>query len=322
MPKRTAIDEMRLARLVKEQYGVITRDQALACDHTGRTIGHLTAPGGAWQRLLPGVYLTVTGKPARDQLEMAALLYAGAGGMITGTAALRRHGIVAPGPDIVDVLIPWTRRRQSIGFVRVHRTRRMPSRFWTVRAIRYAKPERAVADAARLLTRFNDVRDVVAEAIQLGKCTIAELITELEAGPQAQVACFQQALAEVSDGTRSVAEGDFRSLIMSSHLPEPIYNAKLYDARGRFIAMVDAWWPQAGVAAEVDSRRYHLKAKDQDATNARHNRLTARYGIHIVHYPPTLIRTRGPAIIAELDEAIRTGLTRPPLPITAVPIAA
>ena len=38
---------------------------------------HRIRPGGPWQRLLPGVYLTVTGTPTRRQLEVAALRCAG-----------------------------------------------------------------------------------------------------------------------------------------------------------------------------------------------------------------------------------------------------
>ena len=67
---------------------------------------------------------------------------------------------------MVDVLIPWNRKRQSIGFVRVHRTRRMPERMYVTGPIRFAKPARAVADAARSLTRFDDVRQVVCDAVQ------------------------------------------------------------------------------------------------------------------------------------------------------------
>jgi hypothetical protein len=41
-----------------------------------------------------------------------------------------------------------------------------------------------------------------------------------------------------------------------------VFNARLFDADGIFIATVDAWWPEAGVAAEIDSRAYHLAAAD------------------------------------------------------------
>jgi hypothetical protein len=197
----------------------------------------------------------------------------------------------------------------------------MPRSIYRTDLVRFTTPARAVADAARFLTRFNDVRAVVSEALLRGKCTLDELSQELAIGGLARSALFRRALEEANDGVRSVAEADFRVLIQRSGLPEPIFNAQLYDASGRFIAMVDAWWQRAGVGAEVDSREYHTKVEDQDATTMRHNRLTARYGIHIVHYAPKRIRTQGRAVIAELHEAIRTGMARPQLPITALPAA-
>jgi hypothetical protein len=148
----------------------------------------------------------------------------------------------------------------------------MPVRLYVTGGIRFARAPRAVADAARILTRFDDVRHVVCEAVQRRACTVAELTEELEVGPPRSSALFREALAEVGDGVRSVAEADFRMLILRSGLPRPVFNAQLFDADGIFIATVDAWWQEAGVAAEIDSRAYHLAAADQDRTTERHDR--------------------------------------------------
>jgi len=100
-----------------------------------------------------------------------------------------------------------------------------------------------------------------------------------------------------------------------------VFNAQLFDADGIFIATVDAWWPEAGVAAEIDSRAYHLAAADQDRTTERHDRLAA-HGILTLHFPPRRVKTDAPGIVSELQSAIDKGLARPRLPITAVPQAA
>jgi hypothetical protein len=231
---------------------------------------------------------------------------------------VRRHRLSSPGPNLVDVLIPWTDRRQSTGFVRVHRTRRMPARRYRIGMIRFTKAPRAVADAARTLTRFDDVRHVVCGAVQRRVCTVAELTEELQAGPAAGATLFRDALAEIGDGVRSVAEGDLRVLILDSDLPKPMFNAQLFDADGIFIATVDDWWQEAGVAGEVDSHAYHLSAEDQDRTTERHDRLVA-HGIFPLHFPPKRIKTDPAGIISDLRSAIEKGLHRPPLPITALP---
>ena len=318
MPRKSEFDEVRLDRILNEQHRVISRAQVLACSMSPRALHHRIAAAGPWQRLLPGVYLTVTGTVTQDQREMAALLYAGRVSLLTGPTAVRRHRLRSPGPDVVDVLIPWNCRRQSVAFVRVHRTRKLPKQMFVTGKIRFAEAPRAAADAARFLTRFDDVRAVVCEAVQRRACTVAELTAELEAGPSAGSALLREALAEVADGVRSVAEADFRVLILRSGLPKPVFNAQLFDADGTFIAMVDAWWQDAGVAAEIDSHAYHLAAEDQDRTTKRHDELLA-HGVLPLHFPPKRIKTDASGIIREIRGAIEKGLQRPPLAVKGLP---
>jgi len=318
MPRKSPFDEARLNRIRAEQYLVVTRSQVLACGMTSRALHPRVASSGPWQRLLPGVYLTVTGTVTQEQREMAALLYAGPESLLTGVAAARRHRLRPPGQDGVDLLIPWTQQRQSTAYVRVHRTRRLPPRWFVTGKIRFAEPARAVADAVRAMTRFDDVRAVVCEAVQRRACTVTELAAELVAGPSAGSALLRAALAEVADGVRSVAEADFRVLILRSDLPRPVFNARLIDVDGTLIAVTDAWWQEAGVAAEIDSRAYHLAAADQDRTTNRHDLLTA-HGILALHFPPTRVKGDPAGVLREIRQAIGKGLERPPLPIKGLP---
>ena len=305
-------------RILAEQHRVISRAQVLACGMSQRALHRRVASRGPWQRLLPGIYLTVTGTVTKDQREMAALLYAGPRSLITGATAVRRHHLRSPGSDVVDLLIPWGRKRQSIAYVRVHRTRKMPPRMFVTGKIRFAEVPRAVADAARAMSRFDDVRAVVCEAVQRRACTVAELAEELKAGPSAGSALLRAALAEVADGVRSVAEADLRVLILRSDLPRPVFNARLEDENGELIAVTDAWWQEAGVAAEVDSRAYHLSAEDQDRTADRHDELTAR-GILALHFAPKRVKTDPAGVVDEIRRAVAKGLQRPPLPIKGLP---
>jgi len=138
---------------------VISRRQALATGLTKHALEHRLRPGGPWRALLPGVYVAATGAPTTLQQEMAALLYAGDGSMITGPAALRSHHIRTELTDAVDVLVPATRQRRDTTFVRLHRTTRMPVRIWEAGPVRYVMPARAVADTVRALTSLRDVRE-------------------------------------------------------------------------------------------------------------------------------------------------------------------
>ena len=202
--------------------------------------------------------------------------------MITGSAALHRYGLTGVPGDVVDLLIPHRSGVRDAAFVRVHPTRRMPELFCFDGEIRYALVPRAVADAVRGLPDLADVRAVTAQAVQRGMCSIPWLTDELAAGPRRGSAGLRKVLAEVADGVRSCAEADLRDLIVWARLPMPMFNPRLFSGQA-FIASTDCWWPEAGVAAEVDSRAWHLSPKDWESTLARHARISA-YGINVLHF--------------------------------------
>jgi hypothetical protein len=288
---------------------------------TDRMLQYRIRAGGPWRKLLPGVYLAVTGAVSTEQREMAALLHTGPRSVITGLAAARRHGISVPdsGTDsgTVDVLVPAETRCQSAAFVRVRRTQRMPEQVCVSGEIRFVLPGRAVGDAARSLTALRDVRALVAQAVQQQRCSIAVLILELEQGPKKGSMLLRAALAEVQEGIRSAPEGDLRDLLQREGIPAPVFNARLYDG-DTLIAVTDAWWPDAGVAAEVDSREYHYNAEDWQQTMRRHDRLVA-HGVLLLHFTPRQIRTQPEEVTAQIRAALTTGRARPPLPLTTRP---
>ena len=310
-------DDRELDWLLAYQRGVLSRAQALSCGVSLDALRHRYRPGGPWRRLLPGVYLTSTGEPTREQLETAALLYAGPASVITGPAALRYYTIRAPASRLIDVLTPADRQRTSRAFVAIVRTPRMPDAPRRDLAIGYVAPARAVADTVLALATRPEVRAVVASAVQQGRCTIAELGAELAAGPVRGSALFRSVLAEVGDGIRSPAEADFRDLIRKSGLPQPLFNPHL-SLDGALLAKPDAWWPDRALVVEIDSREWHLSPDDWEATMARDGRLRA-VGIRVIHVTPRQVRTEPNKVLATIADALRTGAPIPRL--TTVPAA-
>ena len=278
---------------------------------------HRIRPCGPWQRLLPGVYLAATGAPARRQLEVAALLRAGTGSVLTGTAALLHHGIRVRETSTITVLVPARQARTSRAYVRVWPTTRMPEFVFTDGAVRFADAARAVADAARELGSFREVRAVAADAVQRGRCRIDQLAGELAHAPVRQSAWLRRVLAEVADGIRSAAEGDFRDLLRAHRLPPPLFNARLYVGPD-LLAVVDAWWPEAGVAAEVESRAWHLSPEDWQRTLRRRTRMGA-LGINVMPFTPQRIRTDGAMVAAEIRSAVEAGRAGPGPAVRTLP---
>ncbi|MGH3303768.1 MAG: hypothetical protein ACRDOK_19235 [Streptosporangiaceae bacterium] len=312
------VDDHALAWLQVSQRGVLSRTQALQCGITPNGVQHRLRRRGPWQRLLPGVYLTATGQPTWEQQQIAALLHAGPDGLITGQAALLNYRLLRSVPRVVDVLVPLQRQCTGSGFVRLHRTRRMPTSAFCDGPIRFAPPERAVADTARALADLVAARAVVASAVQRGQCTVAQLAAELRDGPIRGSANLRAVLDEVIAGIRSVPEGDLRRLIIRAALPQPLYNPKLYVGEV-FLAQPDAWWPEYGVAVEVDSREWHLSPADWEQTMARHRRMCAA-GAIVVHVSPRQLRDQAAQLEADLAAALRAG--RPLPAITTRPLAA
>ena len=317
---RTArLDEAALNAVLLRQHAVISRGQALACGMTPGALRCRIEAGGSWQRLLPGTYLAATGTPTATQREMAALAYAGRDSVITGSAALRHHGIRTQEAGVITVLIPARRAVRGTEAVRIWRSVRMP-RFIVDDAIRVTLPARAIADTARGLSSLRDVRAVVADAVQAGHCPIRLLADELDEGPRRHSALLRRAVAEVRDGVRSVTEAEFRDLLRRARLPAPMFNARIFSG-GTFLAVADAWWADAGVAAEVDSREWHLRPADWERTMRRHAAMTA-HGILVLHFAPRMIRNEPERVAAEVRKAIKAGRARPALHLRALPAAA
>ena len=317
MKQASGAADRAIEQLLARQGYVVTRAQLLEVGWTEAAVRYRTRPGGLWVAVLPGVYMRGSDSLTDGQREAAAALYAGAGSVITGSAAARQYGLRVPATESVDVLVSRPSKRQSAGFVRIHRTTRMPAQPAVQAGIRWASGTRAVADALRSDIAFGDARALVAEAIQRRVCSLPALTEELRAGSSRESGKLRAALAEVADGVRSVAEGDLRKLIKSGKLPEPMYNPKLYIG-DTFLAQPDAWWRDAGVAGEADSREWHLSPADWARTLERHAAMTAR-GILVVHATPQQIRTQGSRVIADLRAAIEAGRRRPELAIRAVP---
>ena len=283
------------------------------------TVAHRCRPGGPWRSLVPGIVVLHNGPPSRDDRRHGALLHGGDGAVITGSDALEIWGMrrvpTPSGP--VHLLVPADRRRTGQGLALVERTDRLPAApagRWPV-----APLERAVLDFTRRCRDRDLVRSAIAEVVQRGRATAAGLAAELAAGCSRGSRLSRDVLEEVGDGVRSVAEARARELVLGSGiLPPPLWNPRLYDASGRFVAEPDAWFDDVGLAWEIDSHEWHLSPDDHDATLERRGRMTAAGALVLPVQPGRLTRTPREAL-DELERTYGTAARRPRPPLIAVP---
>jgi hypothetical protein len=149
VPPHLSVDRSALDDLLRSHERVLTHAQLRAFGLHPSTITRRITTTGPWQRILPGVVLAHRGTPSHRERLLAALAFAGDSAVITGLDALRVHGVRTEATSpVIHVLVPVDRQRRSFGFVRIERTRRMPT-VLRKQGLPWAAAERATIDTCR-----------------------------------------------------------------------------------------------------------------------------------------------------------------------------
>ncbi|WP_369183937.1 hypothetical protein [Streptomyces sp. Y1] len=315
-----------LEELAKRQQNVVTASQLRARGVPGRIVTEHCRRGGPWQRLLPRVYLLQSGEPTPEQRMWAALLYAAQNGreegrregaVITGAAALALYGFATvprlPAVTGVDVLVPRQRRLKDAGEVRIRRTgRELEAR--SVHGLACAPVARAVADALLEWTAqpaaAAPLRAVLREAVSRpeSRCTVRELVTELAECGLADEPRVRAALDELLASERDFTIAELGRLVSGWPLPAALRSPELRMRGGTYIAVPDLYWPERGVAVEVDSELRCVS--EGEAAWVRGGQHRMEYlGIRVVYVSGARLAADPQAVGEELREAYRAGGT-------------
>ncbi|MGW6985179.1 hypothetical protein ACWGE1_37950 [Streptomyces sp. NPDC054932] len=310
-----------ITRTARRQLNMATHHQLRQAGIPAATISGRSRPGGPWQRILPRVYLLQTGPPDSRQRALSAVLYAahpaadplsGSSAALTGGAALALLGIRDAPPEPLDVIVRAPRSPAAAGRVRPASTARWPATIH-IRGVPSARPVRAAADFAARTDDPDLVRSVLANVVQGGWCHPHDLHAELRAGRIRGRPAVRAAAAELVAGVRSIAEGRARDTLAATDLPAPLWNARLHGLDGAFLASPDAYWPEEGVALEIDSAEYHYTRDAWQATLHRRLRLESR-GVLVAGTTPGILRDRPADVIAALRALLALGAARPAPP--------
>jgi hypothetical protein len=309
MPRRRSFDSADVDALLRRNHGIATHRELRALGVPVSTIARW-ANKGPWQWVLPGVIAGRRGPLTRHELRLAAVAYAGKDAVISGQHALDLLGIAGDRISVDDqvlVLIPWTRRRSSSGFVMIERTERAPE-VVVRRGLPVVGPDRAAADAARHGADLDRVRELFSAPLHQSRCSVQELHDEVHRGPTQRSAAARLVLSEISAGVRSAAEGRARKLIAGSALPQPVWNEPLVFG-DRFVGEPDAYWKEFRVALEVDGMRWHSTPADVRRTQAKQRRYAAE-GVLLVTVAPTDVRDDPQGFLHELEATLLAAAAR------------
>lgn len=268
-------------------------------------------PRGPWQRLLPGVVAAHRGRPTRRERLLAARKYAGEASVLTGACALVEYGVAAARSSATTphVLVPHGCRRTSHSFLVVERTRRMPVPVERG-LLRLAPLPRAVIDACRRAESLDRVRELIAEVIQTRRCSVAQIVEEVQQAARQRTALTRATLREIEAGIRSVAEARIRSALRARGITDLEWNVDLYTPEGEFVGRPDAYCARTGVALQVDSMRWHLGPDLYRRTQERQRDLTL-WGVLVLPWSPTDALENPDEVVAGIIRLRELGAMRP-----------
>lgn len=289
-----------IGRLAAHQHGVVSRRQLLDAGIAAGAMERRVASGHL-VRVHRGVYAVGHAQLRREGRWLAAVLAAGRGAALSHRSAAALHGIRES--DAIDVT---TTRRVGVRGVLIHRTTRLEAGdLATRRGVPVTTLSRTLVDLAEILTR-EQLAKLVREADRAGRLTAAtvenargRVAGRRDAGAKALRAALDEHERLAISLTLSELEDRFLALLDARDLPRPLTN---HPAEG---FKLDAAWPEARLAVELDGWAWHHDRAAFQADRARDAALL-RAGWRVVRFTHADV-VRRPAHVAQ---TLHTLLTR------------
>ena len=255
--------ELGVHVLMETQYGLVTREQVLDAGMTEHQIGERLR-SAHWVRAARGVYRHAAVPSTPESRLLAPCLAYNAVASHRSAAAL--HGIDGYELDRVEVVVAKGRVRRIRGARLHHSTQMHLTRPVERRGIPCTRLDRTVLDLAGSVSRGTLDRTIDA-VLRNGLLRLSDLwqvlVSHSKPGRTGCVALRNALLARsgeggvpLSDWSRMVAD-----LLESSGLSRPVFEHRVEDCDGEFVAQVDLAYPSVRLAIELDSVGWHFNLK-------------------------------------------------------------
>jgi hypothetical protein len=299
-----------IAALAERQHGVVARSQLIARRLTRSMIEERIASGHL-VRLHRGVYAVGHTHLRREGHWMAAVLAVGPGAVLSHRDAAALHEVRFSNSPLIDVSTPGQRR---VPGVRVHGRRVLAAEDVTVvRGIPVTTVARTLVDLAAILPQ-DRVTKALAEADRLRKLDVRALHAALERtrgrrgpGHAKLTAALDELAANEPPFTRSELEDRFLALCKAHGLPRPLTNVWLGSLE------VDALWPAAGLAVELDGYAGHSGRRAFQRDRDKGNDLVTE-GYAVLRFTYADVTRRPAGVAARIARALTraAGSAAPP----------
>jgi hypothetical protein len=269
MREEIAVREFRLADLTLQQHGVVAYRQLLELGFHHAAI-HRRAGAGRLHRVYRGVYAVGHRALSREGRDMAAVLAAGPGAVLSHWSASGRWELLRPsgGPYVI------ARRRCAIPGIQVQVVRDLDPRDRTKRdRIPITTVPRTLLDLAAVADE-RVLRRAVNEADRRGRLNRRAIQELLERNPRRPgtkaLRCLVAAVDPQARRTRSDLEVAFLELCRKYGIPTPVSNGNVEGIE------VDMHWPGTNLIVELDSYEYHRTPAEFDSDRRRDAALMAK----------------------------------------------
>jgi hypothetical protein len=280
------MEGMRYERLIHQQHGVISREQALACGITPQRIQTLLDRRD-WEAFFPSVYWVKAVPRTPLQRLWAALLWA-------GESCCLSHGAAAwiwklPGfeslPWKIDVLGPRTLGPAPTG-ISAHRPRDFEENERIIhRGLQVTSLPRTLFDLAPRSEAATLERALDAARRYQPEVLIPQLAAVIQRHRGPGQAGLKELIRMVSlridlEATDSWLEDEVLKMLLRAALPRPRHQFEVWDG-AEYVMRVDFFWEHALLALHVDGFAFHSDPAAA-ARDAKQRRQLARLGIRSI----------------------------------------
>lgn len=294
----TAEMATKLDEVARGQHGLVTTDQAVKALGPSRK-----ARWVAERRLIsiqPRVF-RLAGAPRTWHQGLQAAVLA-TGGTVSHRSAAEMWGLIRPA-GYIEVSVRYDHNPTARPPVIVHRIRDLHPRLAVEReGMQITDPVRTVIDLGLVLPKLS-VRDALSRGLTTKLFEIGEVeqLREALGRPgRTGTGIMEQVIAErllTADSEESLLEMRFVDLTRRHDLPLPSFQQEIWHD-GRFVARVDAAYPELQLAIEVDGFAHHSSPDAFQRDRTRQNYLVTigwtvlRFTWHdVVHDPRSVART-------------------------------
>jgi len=274
----------RIVEFASKQFGVVTRADLATTEVSWKWLrGRLAT--GEWKRVHRGVFRLGCNQPSVDEREMAALLAAGEGAVLSHTSAARRLGLEVPRGESVQLTIPESRKAKVRG-ARVWRSRNLGfGDVATRRGFRMTNLPRTMIDLASVLSD-EELRAAFDSAVRKDKDSVPWISRTLaKYGPgQRGVGRLRRLVDEYRRGDE-VPDSVLESLgveLAKATGRKPRLHYDVLDG-ARHVAEVDLAWPELRLCVEFDGWKRH-GTREAFAGDRRRDRELVPLGWTVLRY--------------------------------------